>query len=63
MKIKLIFIMVYLSLGYGRVALAVEENQSEKKYSYNEGFLIGNAKDISIDKLSEDRYHTWRLVC
>lgn len=55
MKIKLIFIMVYLSLGYGRVALAVEENQNEKKYSYNEGFLIGNAKDISIDKLSEDQ--------
>ncbi|EDU57394.1 FimD/PapC N-terminal domain-containing protein [Providencia stuartii] len=55
MKIKLLFVLVSLSLGYGRFALAVEENQNEKKYSYNEGFLLGNAKDISIDKLTEDQ--------
>ncbi|MEY0302722.1 fimbria/pilus outer membrane usher protein [Providencia manganoxydans] len=55
MKIKLIFILVSLSLGYGRVSLAVENGENEKKYSYNEGFLLGNVKDISIDKLSEDQ--------
>lgn len=55
MKIKLICILVSLSLGYGRISLAVENGENEKKYSYNEGFLLGNVKDISIDKLSEDQ--------
>lgn len=55
MKIKLVFILISLSLAYSRVSFAVEENQNEKKYSYNEGFLLGNAKDISIDNLSEDQ--------
>lgn len=58
MKIKLIFLFISLSFGAGRFALAVEQNQNEKKYSYNEGFLVGNAKSISIDKLSEDQITT-----
>ncbi|EMI5490445.1 fimbrial biogenesis outer membrane usher protein [Providencia stuartii] len=55
MKIKLIFLFVSLSLGVGRLAFAIDEKPSEKKYSYHEGFLVGNAKSISIDKLSEDQ--------
>ncbi len=36
-------------------SFAIEQIQNEKKYSYNEGFLVGNAKSISIDKISEDQ--------
>ncbi len=55
MKIKLILIFISLSLMSGRLAFALEKKLPEKKYSYNEGFLLGNAKDISIDKLTEDQ--------
>lgn len=53
MKIKLIFILVSLSLGYGSLSFAEENNNDNKKYSYDEGFLLGNAKNISIDNLTE----------
>ena len=55
MKIISIFIFFSLSLVCERLAFALEEKIAEKKYSYNEGFLLGNAKDISIDKLTEDQ--------
>ncbi|OHT24748.1 fimbria/pilus outer membrane usher protein [Providencia stuartii] len=55
MKLKIIYIIVSLSLGYSEFVIAEEQTRDEKKYSYDKGFLLGNAKSISIDKLTEDQ--------